>query len=266
MLLAKWLGKPLLVRHCGNWLVQKTKAEHFWKSFMEKNAGGKNVMLVTGLEDKPASTNPNIKWIFSSSLRKEEIDELQKHRPTFDPQNPRLIIACRQDKPKGTGVVIEALSKLKAKHPSIHLDVLGEGYDLDYFKSLAKELDLNDNVTFHGKVNHDTVLELMQKAHIFCYPTAASEGFPKVVHEALASGLPVVGTPVSAIKRLLKNGAGILIEKPDPNELSLAIETILSDSGLYYDMQEKAIQAAESFSLDAWRDEIKAHVTKAWAV
>src|SRR5215475_12513453 len=45
MLLAFVFRKRLLVRHCGNWFVQKTLAERFWKWFMEAFAGGNSVML-----------------------------------------------------------------------------------------------------------------------------------------------------------------------------------------------------------------------------
>ena len=37
MLLTKWLGKPLFIRHCGNWLAPKTVTEQFWKNFMIKH-------------------------------------------------------------------------------------------------------------------------------------------------------------------------------------------------------------------------------------
>src|SRR6185369_1529040 len=48
MILAFILRKPLFVRHCGNWLNPVTTAEHFWKWFMERFAGGRQVMLATG--------------------------------------------------------------------------------------------------------------------------------------------------------------------------------------------------------------------------
>ena len=51
MLFAFVLRKPLFVRHCGNWFVQTTAAEHFWKWFMVRFAGGRNVMIATGGDD-----------------------------------------------------------------------------------------------------------------------------------------------------------------------------------------------------------------------
>jgi len=63
MVLANLKNKNLFVRHCGNWLVQATNAEKFWKWFMVKYAGGKNVMLTTGLQSEiPSEKNKNIKF------------------------------------------------------------------------------------------------------------------------------------------------------------------------------------------------------------
>ena len=76
MLLALLFRKPLFVRHCGNWFVQRTAAERFWKWFMERFAGGRNVMLATGgAVDRPSSRNPDVRWIFSTSLTEQELEE-----------------------------------------------------------------------------------------------------------------------------------------------------------------------------------------------
>src|SRR4030095_4066054 len=61
MLLALALGKPLFVRHCGNWGRRATAAEYFWRWFMETFGGGRNVMLATGgANEPPSSKNPSI--------------------------------------------------------------------------------------------------------------------------------------------------------------------------------------------------------------
>jgi len=74
MILAILLRKPLFVRYCGNWNVQRTRAERFWRWFMERFAGGRNVMLATGgSDDPPSPVSPEIGWIFSSSLTEAEI-------------------------------------------------------------------------------------------------------------------------------------------------------------------------------------------------
>src|SRR5262249_47826280 len=114
MLLAYLLKKPLFIRYCGNWLVQATIAEQFWKWFIETVAGGRNVCLATGeLLEPPSRRNPELKWIFATALPEEELRHCATERRGFHKQNPKLIVACRQEKEKGTGKVIESLKLLQ---------------------------------------------------------------------------------------------------------------------------------------------------------
>src|SRR5262245_14258589 len=181
MIIALVLRKPLFVRHCGNWLVQKTTAEHFWKWFMERFAGGKNVMLATGGHTEPPSrSNRNVRWIFSTSLTAKEIQSSCARKGGLNPTRAKLIIACRQDLKKGTGVLIESLPEILSEFSEVTLDVIGNGPALEEFKELSRSLGVNNRIVFHGKLNHAAVMEKLRAADLFCYPTRASEGFPKV--------------------------------------------------------------------------------------
>lgn len=258
--------KPLFVRHCGNWFVQTTSAERIWKWGMERFAGGRNVMLATGGSDKPPSAkNPKVEWIFSTSLRKQQIaNNLPRKFPKDGEIN--LVIACRQEERKGTDVVIDAMPKVLEQFPKATLDVVGDGSLLPSLRERTEHLGISDRVRFHGKVAQADVLAILDRANVFCYPTAASEGFPKVVLEALASGLPVITTPVSVLPVLMANGCGILLDEPTPSLLADAIGNVLSDSARYEHMSVKALEVAKQYSLENWRDVIGATLRAAWKV
>jgi len=264
MLLGFALGKPLLVRHCGNWANERTTAERFWKWFMERFAGGRNVMLATGgASHPPSARNPNVSWIFSTSLRDADLKKNRAACERTEPA-PRLIIVCRQEHAKGTGVVIEALPILAASMPGIHFDVVGGGGALPAFKALAARTGVSDRVTFHGAVGHQRVLELLRQAGLFCFPTASSEGFPKAVLEAMSCGLPIVTTPVSVLPALLAAGGGLLIEKASPDCVAGAVRHCLSDAGRYREMSRQALLTAAGYSLERWRDTIAAMLVRHW--
>ena len=264
MLLAFVWRKPLFVRHCGNWFVQKTTAEHFWKWFMERFASSENVMLATGGGAEPPSRrNPSIRWIFSTTLTERELKTCSTQRNRFSPERVRLIIACRQDKEKGTGVVIESLPIILRDFPQASLDVVGDGEALAKFNEIAAALGVTDRVTFYGKVDHGGVIRLLQQADLFCYPTAASEGFPKVVLEALACGLPVVTTPVSVLPHLIESGCGLIIEEATPVAVARAVRECISDAERYRTMSAKAHDTAQQYSLERWRDTIGGELQEA---
>jgi len=266
MLTAMILRKPLFVRHCGNWLVQRTIAEQFWKWSMEHFAGGRNVMLATGGSDMPPSErNPNVEWIFATSLRKAEI-ETNVPRALPDEGPIRLIIVCRQEERKGTDVVIDSLPMILEKLPTVTLDVVGGGYKLDQFRKQAAARNVEDQVNFHGKVVHAQVIELLKKSHLFCYPTSASEGFPKVVIEAMAIGLPVITTPVSVLPHLIGGKNGILLDRSAPTDLANAVLELCSDRARYRSLSASAIETAKSFSLESWRERIREKLVETWKV
>lgn len=266
MFIAMLMRKPLFVRHCGNWMVQRTAAERFWKSSMERFAGGQNVMLATGGSDAlPSSVNANIKWIFSTSLRDREI---RNAAPKHIDANSRLklITACRLEKRKGVEITIESLSLILQRFPTASLDVVGDGAMLDELNELAEKLGLSERVVFHGKVEHSRVIDLMKEADVFCFPTSASEGFPKVVLEAMACGLPVVTTRVSVLPQLIGNNCGILIDQPSAEAAADAITHICSDAGLYNKMSANAIAMAQHYTLENWRDFIGKTLRASWKV
>src|SRR5262249_44716156 len=112
--------------------------------------------------------------------------------------------------------------------------------------------------------DHKTVLCLLRRAHLFCYPTAASEGFPKVVLEALACGLPIVTTRVSVLPQLIDTGCGVLLEDRTPEAIAGATVGILSDAESYRRMSSRALETAQEYSLERWRDTIGELLRAAW--
>jgi glycosyltransferase involved in cell wall biosynthesis len=263
-MLGAWLcRKPLFVRYCGNWLTIKSIADRFWHWFIERFAGGRNVMLATGgAANRPSARAPDVHWIFSTSLTEGEIGELAQREVELDPKNLRLITVGRQEAGKGTDKLVEALPLLARHYPHVRLEVVGDGSDMPRLQRKANELRVGGQVIFRGKVDHGEVLELMQQAHIFCFPSQ-SEGFPKAVLEALACGLPVIATRVSALPMLLSTGSGVLIE-PEPSAIAAAVCEVVSSGETYKTMSAKARETAREYTLERWRDAVGGYLAAAW--
>jgi glycosyltransferase involved in cell wall biosynthesis len=221
------------------------------------------VMFATGGADAPPSRrNPATRWIFSTTLRADELDGIEpRQAPTSG--RARLIIVCRQERGKGTDALLAALPRVAASFPAAHLDIVGGGAALPELRQLAARLAVAERVTFHGAVNHETVLALLKRSDLFCYPTH-SEGFPKAVLEALACGLPVVTTPVSVLPHLIGQGGGVLVDTPGVPALADAIVACLSDAARYQAMSARAVETARQYSLERWRDQIGDALRAAW--
>ena len=265
MLMASCFRKRLFVRYCGNWFIQKTAAERFWKWFMERHAGSRNVMLATGGgPSPPSSRNPNMSWIFSSSLSERELEDLRTEQRPVCNHGHKLVIVCRQEREKGTDRVIESLGLLSRQFPDISLDVVGDGSALAHFRQVAVSCGVADRIHFHGKVTHGQVLGLLTQADLFCFPTTSSEGFPKVVLEALACGLPVVTTRVSVLPHLIGQDAGVLLDDVTPDTIGQAVESCLADKAHYDRLSQNAVAIAQHYSLETWRDTIGKLLKAEW--
>jgi glycosyltransferase involved in cell wall biosynthesis len=265
MIFALILRKRLFVRHCGNWLEPRTVAEHLWKRGMELFANSRNVMFATGGTDHPPSRwNSKVKWIFSTSLTGDQICETASRR--LQPHRLKLIAACRQEQKKGTDLVIRSLPLILESFPQATLDIVGDGSFIENLKKLAISCGVQDHVRFHGKVKQSEVLSLLAGSDLFCFPTSASEGFPKAVLEALANGLPVVTTKVSVLPQLIGSGCGILLDEVTPEAVAAAVREICSDQSKYQDMSVKAINIAREYTLENWRALIGQALCAAWQV
>lgn len=269
MLLAHVSGKPLYVRYCGNWYKPGTAAEKAWKWYMQKYAGGKRVFLATGGGAHPPSpTNPAMDWIFSTSLWQNRIAANAVRGKVGDQwPNLKLIIACRQDEKKGTGRVLDAMGNLLPEFPHLTLQVLGDGPHLIQFQKQAVRLGISHAVTFRGSVGQAQVVEAMKQADLFCYPTDASEGFPKVVVEAMSCGLPVITTPVSVLATIIPQGnVGVLLQQNTPHCLATAIRGYVLNKLLLEEHSVNCFQFAQQFSLENWAEVTRKKLEAGWGV
>ena len=264
LLLALAAGKPLFVRYCNNWFATRTAAERFWKWAMRRFAGGRNVMLATGgAHEPPAPGVPALRWIFATSLEEREIEACARLREAPSQDGPRLILVGRQEEGKGTAALIESLPEIARTWPGVSLEVLGDGSALEAFRRLAARAGVAERVRFRGNVDRATVVERLRAADLFCFPTA-SEGFPKVVLEALACGLPVLTTRVSVLPVLLERGAGMLLDDATPPRIAEGVRRCLADPAAYRRMSASALATAREYTLERWEETVGTTLADAW--
>jgi glycosyltransferase involved in cell wall biosynthesis len=234
------------------------------RAFLERIAGGRNVVFATGDSDEPPSRrNHGIRWIFSTTVSESDLTACAIPRG-LTPERARLIIVGRQLETEGTHCLLRVLPSLIREFHHITLDVVGHGSALSKLKQVAGELQISERVTFHGAASHERVLELLRQADLFCLPTVETESVRQAVHEALACGLPVVTTKISSLHPLLSKDCGIILEHSTPEALAEAIGSCLRNPERYRGMSMNAVEAAKLYTLEDWRDTIGAALRAAW--
>ena len=256
--------KRLFVRHCGEWHRRSTLRQRLWVDLMERSASSQRIMFATGSGAGPPSRrNPAIAWIFATSISDSELAGFAARRQADFGQAPRLVIACRQNPQKGTQIVIESLVFVLKSYPEATLKVVGDGAALPSAKQRARDLGIGDRVHFHGQVSRAEVMGLFSESDLFCYPVR-TEGFPKIVVEALSCGLPIVATAVSVLPDLLNRGGGVVIAERTPHALARAVCACLDDQARYEEMSARAVATASCYTLERWQAQIRASLETAW--
>ena len=134
----------------------------------------------------------------------------------------------RLEREKGVERIIKAFGLLsdteKLKVETVHL--VGDGLEFDYFEDLSQQTDVD--FVFHGFLPRPKVLDVYRQCHVFLLPTTASEGFPKVIAEAMNYGCVPILSQISSIGQYIKHEHnGILLEAASSEHLLNAIITTL---------------------------------------
>jgi len=112
-----------------------------------------------------------------------------------------------------TGIeeLIEAFSQLLKSRDDIILVIGGKGRMRERVEEMVKERNLGEAVQIVGFISYETLPSYYQAADIFILPTQEQEGFGLVTVEALASGTPVLGTPVGGTGEILTPLSSMLL-------------------------------------------------------
>ena len=137
--------------------------------------------------------------------------------------NPRIrcLAVSRLVERKGLDDLIRAFTKLERGR--YELEIVGGGADEQPLRALTADLGLEDLVHFAGPLDRVRTAARYRDADIFTLPSW-EEAFGNAFAEALASGLPVVGTNVGGIPELVEHGRnGVLVPPRDATTLAAAI-------------------------------------------
>lgn len=120
------------------------------------------------------------------------------------PTGRRLFFSVRRLVPRmGLDNLIEAMPAVTAHHPDVLLVIGGDGPEKTRLERLVGERGLQDHVRMVGFIPDAQLPSYFQAADLFVLPTVALEGFGLVTTEALACGVPVLGTNIGATPEIL---------------------------------------------------------------
>jgi glycosyltransferase involved in cell wall biosynthesis len=162
-------------------------------------------------------------------------------------QRAILITVRRLEGRMGLANLIEAMRSVRQRHPDVLLLIGGKGYLRPTLEKLIEANHLEEHVKLLGFVSEDDLPIYLSAADLFVLPTESLEGFGLATIEALAAGVPVVGTPIGATPEILAPiEPGLLTRDASPDALAECVTSWLDRREELVPLRTRCRAAAEN--------------------
>jgi glycosyltransferase involved in cell wall biosynthesis len=208
-------------------------------------------VLMNKYADLPMGNNPAMPIFYkcrkpfalvSKGLVKETEIQYQERKP-LDKKLIKFVFFSRLDPEKNLELILDAMALIKSTGRNVELKVFGGTPMVQYLEFIRKkitELDLVNQVLLKGELPNHQKSEVFQDADIYIFNTCTTEGFPRTVWEAMASGIPIVCANYLGAKSFFKNNEVLIFEQNNKNDLAEKILLLADDSSLSKKITESA--------------------------
>lgn len=156
----------------------------------------------------------------------------------FEVEGPVILFVGRLIDLKGIVYLINAMPAIVQRFPATKAFIIGSGPMKDALVGLTENLALQKNVVFINQMAQEDLVPFYSMADVFVLPSIVNEsgeteGLGVVLLEAMACGLPVIGSNVGGIPDIISHGeTGLLARQKDAQDLSNQIFKLFTDEGL----------------------------------
>jgi len=244
---------PKTAKYAGNWdpmasqpwsyrLQKRILSNPFWTRNMQ--------VLIYG---NWQNTSSNIKSFFTASYQKADIRPLVI-RSLDSPI--RFLFVGTLSMGKRPDYALELIRELHDLGITVQMDCYGEGKLREKLEKKIKDWNLEAIIKLHGNQSEQVLIDAYQKAHFLLLPSQ-SEGWPKVVAEAMFWGCLPIASSVSCVSDMLGAGKRGLLLSRNLQTDTAQIRELLSDSERYTTQVRNAWEWSQHYTLDRFEKEIK---------
>ena len=267
LLYAKRNNVPLVLTYqfdgqaTGGSFMRNTGVSVYNKFFINRVLGSAEVIIAT--TKSYANESPFLKHYKDKIVVIPNGINIEEVTTTFTQEESRIKLGLPLDTQiilffgslvpyKGPDILLKAFKIIKKEFPGVKLIFAGRGQMLDELCDLTKNFNLKDDVIFLGFVDEDKKPLYYKASDIFCLPsTTMAESFGIVNLEAMASGIPIVGSNLGGIPDIVKDGENGLLAKPcDHQSLADALLCLLKNEDIRKKMGDKGRELVKDYSWD----------------
>jgi glycosyltransferase involved in cell wall biosynthesis len=187
---------------------------------------------------------------YYSSIDINEKDYVKSHRVEFGESGVfnLVLIGSLSQLYKSPDILIDAVALCRTKGHKLKLNIIGDGKFRPQLEEQVARLGLNDSVVFMGQLPAGAaVRDELLKADLFILPSR-TEGLPRAMIEAMACGLPCIGSDVGGIPELLH--ADDLVPSGSVQALADKIEEIITNPERMQAMSSRNLEKSAEFKND----------------
>jgi glycosyltransferase involved in cell wall biosynthesis len=248
-------SKQKTVKYAGNWDPSSKQPFSYqlqkWmlsNTFLTRNCK----VLVYG---KWENQTKNIIPFFTASYQKKEIIPIPNKKLS---SKIRSIFVGAFSEGKQPMLSVKVIEKLRLENYQIQLDMYGEGPEFKKIKAYVSQRNLEGSVFLHGNQSKEVVKEAYQKSHFLIF-ISKSEGWPKVVAEAMFWGCLPISSKVSCVAKMLGNGSRGTVIAPNANsdQIVQILKRYIEHEDDYQQQVLNAKKWSQQYTLEKFEHEIK---------
>ncbi|HBK83741.1 MAG TPA: glycosyl transferase [Flavobacterium sp.] len=247
--------KQKTAKYAGNWdpNAKQPWSYRFQKWILSNTFLTRNMkVLVYGNWENQTK---NIKPFFTATYSEDEKTTINSRKIKKDSRIKFLFVGTLS-KGKQPLYAIKLVEKLSKTIKNIQLEIYGEGILKNKIEQHIKQNKLEEVIIIKGNQPKEKVKEAYQNSHFLMLPSK-SEGWPKVVAEAMFWGCVPVSTPVSCVSYMLDKGSRGILLTENIDQDSETIAALVHNEFEYYNVAENAKNWSRIYTIEKFETEIK---------
>jgi len=245
--------KKKTVKYAANWDRSSEQASSYrlQQNIMESTLLSKNLKaLVYG---KWPNQTKNIVSFFTATYYDNEKETIVAKEIK---EEINIIFSGRLVEGKRPLLSIQVVEDLIKKGYNIHMDIVGDGDERERLEEYISLNKLEKNITMHGRQNAQTLKILYKKAHFLVF-MSKTEGWGKVITEAMFWGCLPITTDVGPISYILGEGRRGTLVEPKVEVISQCVIDYINNPDTYKQSVSNAVKWSQNLTLDSFNTEIQ---------
>ncbi len=242
-----WLRKtPVIVNYRGG--EAKTYFEKSFKWVKPSLGKAREIVVPSGYLEKVFGGFGVTTQVVPNIINLDRFKPVDINIKNSSNQVFKLIITRNLEAIYGIETAIKALSKARQYVPNICLAIAGTGPQKGELEQLVNQLDLQDVVSFVGRLDADQIVDFYQSADVMLNPTTV-DNMPNSILESLASGVPVITTNVGGIPYIVEQGkTALMVSVGDENEMAEEIVRLYQEPDTRQQLIDNGINAVKPYA------------------